>query len=45
MNSWTVEIRSFVDTFETGKGSFNSAFSICMTVLIIIKTYNYSELQ
>ena len=31
-----VGMRNFKDTFEARKGSFISAFSICMTVTLII---------
>ena len=30
-------MRNFQDTFETHKQSFNSAFSICMTVALILE--------
>ena len=33
-------MRNFQDTFGTGKGSFISGFSICMTVVQIILEVN-----
>ena len=34
-------MRNFNDTFETRKRSYISAFSICMTVLLITNIYKY----
>ena len=34
-------MRNFQDTYQTGKRSFTSAFSICMTVPLIVREMIY----